>query len=241
MAISINQSFYQRRESGLLDVADHFNFEIQSKDMLEACKLDTIINLKKKLSKTIGWYLKNKQKFGCKLDLNRKCRALGIPAFLSGINVSNLELEHDRDILGKKLIKHTRLKHDYPIQHCLHDIHELVIYVKMFKEILIVLERYPNYYPYGNPFEEIMGLINLGAVIIRFKYVKVGKKKPIEKLITYHLWTKKRLLIHIEGDNDFIGWKYWGEGDETIKFFRDDNVKIRWGIDDFNKKGKFRY
>jgi len=111
----------------------------------------------------------------------------------------------------------------------------------MYQEIEYAIDKHPNFYPHRNPFNPILELINLGAVIIRFKYVKVNNKKPIEKLITYHLWSKKRLLVHIEGDNFFTGWKYWDEGDEKIHLFTENGTQIRWGIDDFGKRGKFRY
>ena len=240
MTISINQSFYQRRldNSNLLN---NIRIKPTSKYNLQNYLLE-INRLKNNISWVIGYYLNNRQRFGCKLDLERKCRALGIPVFLSGINISNTDLDNAYDSLKKQLTKHTIQKNDKPSKHCSHDIRELAIYAKMYQEIEYAKSKHPRFYPHGNPFSKILQLINLGAVIIRFKYVKVNDKKPVEKLITYHLWSKKRLLIHIEGDNYFVGWKYWGEGDEKIHYFDDtDKIQIRWGIFDFGRKRKFRY
>jgi len=208
MTIQINQSFYQRKrdKSNKLN-----NIKIKPATLysLEKKHLVKITHLKDNISNTIGWYLNNRQKFGCKLDINRKCRALGIPSFISGINIQNSDLDNAYDSLKKQLTKYALEKNGKPSKHCIHDIHELAIYVKMYQEIEYSKYKHPKYYPHGNPFNNILDLMNLGAVIIRFKYVKQQNKIPTEKLITYHLWSKKRLLIHIEADNLFVGWKYW--------------------------------
>ena len=111
--------------------------------------------------------------------------------------------------------------------------------MEMYQEIEYVKGMLPHFYSKGNPFADIMELMNLGAIIIRFKYVKIADEEPEEKLITYHLVKGGKLMIHVEGDKYFIGWKYWGEGDEKIRTEFD--IKIRWGIDDFNKRRKFTY
>lgn len=235
--MKINQSYYQRRESSLA-----CGLKIESYDrhkmFNDVCQWTQHIDLwKDSLSESIKWYLDNRKKLNCELDIDRKCRALGIPSFLTGINVTSPFLISNFQRVAKELnYKKTRSK------IIRHDIDELGIYMKMYQEIELVKDKLPDYFPYGNPFEYIMKLMNSGAVIIRFKYVKIGNKKPVEKLVTYHTWGDLyRLAVHIEGIG-FTHMKNWGEGDEKLLPLDGfDDIKIRWGINDFGKKGRFTY
>ena len=52
-------------------------------------------------------------------------------------------------------------------------------------------------YPYGNPFDHIIDIVNQGAIIIRFKYIsKNNSLPPEEKAVSYHLmdFEKKKVL-----------------------------------------------
>lgn len=191
------------------------------------------------LSDTISWYLENRKKFNCELDINRKCRALGIPAHLTGINVTSKFMDIHVKRIAKELGYYkTRSK---VIRH---DIAELSIYMKMYQEIELVKDKLKDSFPYGNPFEEIMNLMSAGAVIIRFKYVKVGNQKPVERIVSYHTFGDLYLLaVHIEGFDGFQFYKEWGQGDEKLIPMTEEaqNMQVRWGIDDFGKKGKFTY
>lgn len=235
--VKINQSYYQRRDSSLacgLDIQSYSRHKMFS----DVRQWEQHINLwKADLTVPIQWYLNNRKKFNCELDINRKCRALGIPSYLTGINVTSPFLISNFQRIAKELnYKKTRSK------IIRHDINELGIYMKMYQEIELVKDKLPDYFPYGNPFEYIMKLMNAGAVIIRFKYVKIGNRKPVEKLVSYHTWGDLyRLAVHIEGYG-FTHTKNWGEGDEKLQpLSGNENVQIRWGINDFGKKGKFTY
>lgn len=231
----INQSYWQRKSNNYACKLTSVN--IKPNDFPN---LNMINAYKDSISETIGWYLENREKFGAELDINRKCRALGIPAWIVGINIQSPELETAWKDIGTQLVKYTmKSKSGKSVKCCRVDVNELGIYSKMYQEIDYVKGMLPDFYPKGNPFADIMELINLGAIVIRFKYVKIADEKPEEKLITYHLGKYKKLWVHIEGDKYFVGWKYWGEGDEKIR--TDYDVKIRWGIDDFNKKKRFTY
>lgn len=241
MLAKINQSYWQRKSNNYACKLTSINIKPRTIQQLND-QLPMINAYKNTISETIGWYLENREKFGIELDINRKCRALGIPAWMVGINIQSPELNNAHDTIVKQLKKHTMTKNEKPVKCCKVDMNELVIYSKMYQEIEYVKGMIPHYYPKGNPFSDIMDLMNLGAVIIRFKYFRTPHIKPEEKLITYHLWRNGRLLVHIEGFNHFIGWKYWGEGDEKIRnVFTNSDAEIRWGIDDFNKKRKFTY
>ena len=70
-------------------------------------------------------------------------------------------------------------------------------------------------YPYGNPFDHIIDIVNQGAIIIRFKYAsKNNSLPPEEKVVSDHLMdfeNKKVLGVHIEGDKKFSMYKQWGK------------------------------
>lgn len=234
----INQSYLQKKLNNYACKLTLINIKPRTITQLND-QLPMINAYKSTISDTIGWYLENRDKFGVQLDINRKCRALGIPAWMTGINISSPELSKLLDIIPKQLSKHTMKKNNKPVKCCRVDMNELFIYSKMYQEIEYVKGMIPDYYPRGNPFADIMELMNLGAVITRFKYVKTKYIPPEEKLITYHLMRNGKLLVHIENYNWFVGWKYWGEGDEKIRTTSD--IQIRWGIDDFDKKRKFTY
>lgn len=239
MLIEINQSYYQRQISSLackLDIPPYSrHYTLHSLEQ----HLPVIQTEKSILSKTIDWYLENRNILNCKLDLNRKCRALGIPPFLTGINVKSPFLMNNFNRIAKELgYNKTRSK------IIRHDIEELGIYMKMYQEIELVKDKLKDFYPYGNPFEQIMNLMSRGAVIVRFKYVKVGDKDPVERIISYHTFGDLyMLMVHIEGFEGFQFYKEWGKGDEKLTPITDEacNMQIRWGIDDFGKKGKFTY
>lgn len=241
MLVKINQSYWQRKNNNYACKLTSIN--IKPRTIKELNKQLPMINAyKKTISETIGWYLENREKFGIELDINRKCRALGIPAWIVGINIQSPELETAWKTIATQLVKYTMKKNRKSVKCCKVDVNELGIYSKMYQEIEYVKGILPDFYPKDNPFTDIMELMNLGAVIIRFKYIKIANLESEEKLITYHLWRNNRLLVHIEGFNHFIGWKYWGEGDEMIRnVFTNIDVKIRWGIDDFDKRRKFTY
>ena len=237
--IKINQSYFQRMENQLtnrlkIQPYSRYNTLYDLKPWVAHIDL-----YKDSLSESIGWYLKHRKMFGCKLDINRKCRALGIPSFITGINVTSPSLTNNfkriADELGWKKTRSKVIRND---------INELGVYMKMYQEIELVKDKLEKSFPYGNPFSEIMKLMNLGAVIIRFKYVKIGNKPPVERIVSYHTWGDLyRLVVHIEGFDHFSHTKNWGEGDEKLTPMNqgDEKVQIRWGIDDFGKKGRFTY
>lgn len=236
----INQSYWQRKSNNYACKLTSINIKPRTIQQLND-QLPMIDAYKNTISETVGWYLENRKKFGAELDINRKCRALGIPAWISGINIQCPELETAWKTIGNQLQKHTMKKNGKSVKCCKVDVNELGIYSKMYQEIEYVKGMLPDFYPQSNPFADIMELMNLGAVILRFKYVKYLNNPPQEKLITYHLMRNHKLLVHIEGHVNFVGWKYWGEGDEKIRMGNDPVFKIRWGIDDFNKRRKFTY
>lgn len=237
--MKINQSYYQRIENKLLcklavgSYGRHYTLRHLDK------WLNQIIMNKSILNEQISWYLDNRERFGCELDINRKCRALGIPAYLTGINAMSPFLQDNFTRIANELgYKKTRSK---VIRH---DIEELGIYMKMYQEIELVKDRLRDSFPKGNPFEPIMDLMNAGAVIIRFKYVKDGDGEPVEKIVSYHTFGDLYMLVvHVEGDDYFSMYKCWGEGDEKLLPLNEIGLNrvIRWGIDDFGKKGRFTY
>src|SRR5919202_4900293 len=89
-------------------------------------------------------------------------------------------------------------------------------------------------YPYGNPFDHIIDIMNQGAIIIRFKYVSRNSSlPPEEKVVSYHLMdfeNKKVLGVHMEGEKKFSMYKQWGEGDERLLPIYPEyaNTIIRW-------------
>jgi hypothetical protein len=90
-------------------------------------------------------------------------------------------------------------------------------------------------YPYGNPFDHIIDMMNYGAIIIRFKYVSRNKSlPPEEKVVSYHIMNLKGkdvLGVHVQGDKTFSMYKQWGHGDERlIPIYPEyENTIIRWG------------
>lgn len=199
-----------------------------------------IEEIKKHVSNDMQWYLDSAENFKIELSLHRKCRAMAIPAEFSGINVFNQRLLDNYQSIEKRLRTITRGNKNKKIIE--HDIRELTIYMRMYFEIDIMRHMFPKVYPMGNPFAGIIALMQEGAVIVRFKYVRIQyKAKPVELLTSYHLMRNNMLAVHVEGAG-FVGTKKWGEGDDKIKFHSYSMaLSIRWGIDDFNKKGKFTY
>ena len=57
------------------------------------------------------------------------------------------------------------------------DINELAVYSKMYYDIETVKSDplISDEYPYGNPFDHIIDIMNHGAIIVRFKYVSNNK------------------------------------------------------------------
>lgn len=236
----INQSYWQRKSNNYACKLTLINIKPRTLNNLTGY-LPMITAYKSTISGIIDWYLENREIFDVELDINRKCRALGIPAWIIGVNIQSPELKTAWKYIGKQLVKHTMKKNGKSVKCCKVDINELFIYSKIYQEIEYVKGMLPSFYPKGNPFADIMELINLGAIIIRFKYVKERDGEPKEKLITYHLAKNSKLYVHIEGDDYFCGWKYWGEGDEKIRMKYKRPIQIRWGINDFDKKRKFTY
>jgi hypothetical protein len=118
------------------------------------------------------------------------------------------------------------------------DINELAVYSKMYYDIETVKSNplIADEYPYGNPFDHIIDIMNKGAIIIRFKYVSRNKSllPSEEKVVSYHLMdyeNKKVLGVHIEGEKKLSMYKQWGEGDERLLPIYPEyaNTIIRWG------------
>ena len=133
MTVAINRSFWQRQQNSIAPKLSEIKIKPESYHVLYMCKLSEIVRVKKLISKDIGWYLKNKEKFGVKLDIDRKCRALGIPAFISGINIQNSKLNGAYDTIHK-LDKYAMKRNGGTIKSCRVDMNELVIYAKMYRK-----------------------------------------------------------------------------------------------------------
>jgi hypothetical protein len=90
-------------------------------------------------------------------------------------------------------------------------------------------------YPYGNPFDNIIDIMNYGAIIVRFKYVSNSKSlSPEEKVVSYHIMNFKAkdvLGVHVQDDQRFSMYKRWGYGDERLEpiYPEYENMIIRWG------------
>lgn len=239
MSVKINQNYWQRRTSKTS--LSRFKFKSRSLSLLNS----TVPRLelrKDYISSAIEWYLKNRKKWNVKLDINRKCRALGIPAYISGVNINTPEWDEACKKTVEQLRPFTKkLKSGKSVRPCRVDINELMVYMRMYQEVEYASLLNKDDYQYGNPFDDLITIMDMGAVIIRFKYVKIGNKKPVEKLVSYHLCSNNGLAVHIEGDDHFSMYKNWGEGDEKLKPLDGRNITIRWGINDFNKKGRFTY
>ena len=94
-------------------------------------------------------------------------------------------------------------------------------------------------YPSGNPFDHIVDIMKLGAIITRFKYIsRDGSLPPQERLATFHILdyskhsrSERVLAVHIEGDKKFSLYKKWGDGDEKLgpMYPEYQGTIIRWG------------
>jgi hypothetical protein len=96
-------------------------------------------------------------------------------------------------------------------------------------------------YPYGNPFDHIIDIMNFGGIIIRFKYISRNKSfQHEEKIVSYHIMdfnAKDVLGLHIQGDKKFSMYKQLGQGHERlipIHPVYEDTI-IRWAKEELSK------
>ena len=232
---------------------------------------DTINDYKFKLSASLMYYL---QKYIQLLDIPRLCRALSIPGELAENFIEGDKTKEYCDGLDKvkylssKIVNYlfenylkeeddnnnnlivSNLTNNQKEAICA-DINELSVYSKMCYDIETVKSDplISNEYPYGNPFDHIIDIMNYGAIIIRLKYVSRNKSLPEEKVVSYHIMElkdKKVLGVHIQGDQKFSMYKQWGQGDEKLLplYSEYNNTIIRWGKDEvmdvLNRKKSFR-
>ena len=220
----------------------------------------TINESKYKLSNSLQYYL---QKYRQLLDIPRLCRALAVPGELAENFIkADKAQQHTAEELNKvqypvnqivqTLQRYFYVKNDDDNNNndliisnlsngqkeaIYTDINELAVYSRMYYDIESVKSDplISDEYPYGNPFDHVIDIVNQGAIIIRFKYVsKNNSLPPEEKVVSYHLMdfeNKKVLGVHIEGDKKFSMYKQWGEGDERLLPIYPEykNHIIRWG------------
>jgi len=221
----------------------------------ELNNLTNITNKSKfRLSSGLQYYL---QKYWHELDIPRLCRALAVPGKIAEnfIEYKKTKEElrgrlNDLTDLTKKItyilegyvrnensnsIAAANLNNNQKEAICT-DINELAVYLRMYYDIETVKldPLISSEYPSGNPFNDIVDIMNNGAIIIRFKYVSRNQSAPQEKLVSYHLmeFNDKRVLgVHIQGDSKFSMYKQWGQGDERlVPIYPDYNdTIIRWG------------
>ncbi|HET7148158.1 MAG TPA: hypothetical protein VFI73_06610 [Candidatus Nitrosopolaris sp.] len=214
---------------------------------------DAINASKFRVSSGLQYYL---QKYRQLLDIPRLCRALALPGkiaenFMEDKKVKqNIESLNDLGYLTNKIVhileKYVKNENGNLItavdlnnnqrEAVYTDINELGVYLKMYYDIETV-KRNPwisNEYPSGNPFDDVVEIMNNGAIIIRFKFVSRDESAPQEKLVSYHLmdFKDKRVLgVHIQDDPKFSLYKQWGQGDERLVpiYPEYNNTIIRWG------------
>ena len=255
--IKINQSYQQKCPNDLISKLKTTRIKPRTLEQL-VYKIPKINSCKDRISDMVQFYLDERENFGVELDINRKCRALGIPAYFSSMNIRTPELDIFENNIYKDLTEHAMNDDDGQIEYvCMSDIEECYTYGKLYQEVRLISEfsskaynrlqiskhLHANTFGRLNPFSDIMDLMDVGAVITRFKYVKYDGCLPVEKLITYHLGEDSKLYVHIEGHKEFMGYKYWGDGDEKIINSPQYSLttKIRWGEHDFDKVGEFLY
>jgi hypothetical protein len=219
-----------------------------------------VLNISKsKLSDSLQYYL---QKYRQLLDIPRLCRALAVPGKLAEqfLEADNLKqctdglgllthftnriadflqrqfyFENNNSKNNNRLIA-SNLKSNQK-EAIYTDINELDVYSKMYYDIETVKSDplISDEYPYGNPFDHIIDIMNHGAIIVRFKYVSSNKSLfPEEKVVSYHIMNitgKDVLGVHVQGDQKFSMYKQWGHGDERLVpiYPEYENSVIRWG------------
>ena len=225
----------------------------------ELNSLCDVLNISKsKLSDTLQYYL---QKYRELLDIPRLCRALAIPGELAEHFVEADKTKQYTD--GLDVVKHFTNQIANILQRQIYfennnnqliasnlnsnqkeailtDINELAVYSKMYYDIETIRSDtlISDEYPYGNPFDHIIDIMNHGATIVRFKYVSRNKSlPPEEKVVSYHIMNlngKDVLGAHVQGDQKFSMYKQWGHGDERLVpiYQEHENTVIRWGKQD---------
>jgi hypothetical protein len=200
------------------------------------------------------------------LDIPRLCRALAIPGeiasqfleaenskmYLYGLDKVKYTTDQISDVLGEYLsVKHNKssklliasnLTSKQRKAIC-DDVNELAVYSKMYYDIDSVKSDplIRGEYPYGNPFDHIIDIMNYGAIIIRFKYVSRNSSlPPEEKIVSYHVMRVKEkyvLGLHMQADKTFSMYKQWGKGDHMLTpiYPEYQNTIVRWGKEDVTK------
>jgi uncharacterized coiled-coil protein SlyX len=114
-------------------------------------------------------------------------------------------------------------------------------YSKMYYDIVKSDPLIRGEYPYGNPFDHIIDIMNYGAIIIRFKYVSRNSSlPPEEKIVSYHVMRVKEkyvLGLHMQADKTFSMYKQWGKGDHMLTpiYPEYQNTIVGWGKEDVTK------
>jgi hypothetical protein len=239
----------------------------RSRTLDELNSLCNVLNgSKSKLSNSLQYYL---QKYKQLLDIPRLCRALAVPGKLAeqfvesnktkqytdGLDVVTHSTNQIADILQKYffyLHNNNSKNNNQLIRSDLNnnqkeaiysDINELATYSKMYYDIEAIKSDplISDEYPYGNPFDYIIDIMNHGAIIVRFKYISNNKfLSPEEKVVSYHMMNfkgKDVLGVHVQGDQKFSMYKQWGHGDERLVpiYPEYENMIIRWGREEVVK------
>jgi hypothetical protein len=249
--------------SKLYSFSPKISYQTRTLDELNSL-CDKINDSKFKLSNGLQYYL---QKYGELLDIPRLCRALALPGeiasqfieaeksktYLDGLDKVKHVTNEISSVLGIYLnLQNNNNISNQPIAPSLtgrqkraiyDDINELAVYSKMYYDIESVKSDplISDEYPYGNPFDHIIDIMNYGAIIIRFKYVSRNKSlPPEEKVVSYHVMNfkgKQVLGVHVQGDRIFSMHKQWGHGDERLIPIYPEyaNTIIRWGNEEVTK------
>jgi hypothetical protein len=219
-----------------------------------------INDCKLKLRNSLQYYL---QKYQELLDIPRLCRALAVPGelaeqfveasdkpkeYLEGLEkvsqikdqICSVLNDHLQYIGGAPKSTKTQLTKRQR-EAIYNDMNELFVYLKMYYNVEWVRpdSLLSDEYPSGNPFDHIVDIMKLGAIITRFKYVsRDGSLPPQERLVSYHILDYSKhsrgervLAVHIEYKK-FSLYKKWGDGDEKLGPVYPEcqgTIIIRWG------------
>lgn len=206
--------------------------------------------IKHRLSSKLDFYLRFPDRYP--VDISRRCRALAVPDAIVQRYWNYLKdarpLKKVRRTGDPKRAQALRdalfaVPYDRTVSGNarLIDIGELGVYADMYDGIDQVWNHVPEHFPSGNPFDEVMELLRLGAVIARYKYVAHpgGKRSARDQMVTYHRLAEAGgpddlLAVHIEGDDEFSLKKRWGEGDEKLVPVspKHSGTIVRWGETD---------
>jgi hypothetical protein len=229
----------------------------RSRTLDELNSLCNVLNgSKSKLSNSLQYYL---QKYKQLLDIPRLCRALAVPGELAEQFVEANKTKqytdgldavtHIANILQKYFFypHNNNSKNNNQLivsdlnnnqkEAIYTDINELATYSKMYYDIETIKSDplISDEYPFGNPFEHIIDIMNHGAIIVRFKYISNSKSlHPEEKVVSYHIMNfkgKDVLGVHVQDDQKLSMYKQWGSGDERLEpiYPEYENRIIRWG------------